>query len=340
MKPTIRMSRHDPSGPMSARWGASPPIAAKTLYGVYAAKQFDPIHQADQLESFFVIFTGVEFLGSFVGALISIVIADLLVDPHPQICARKVNETDLWADPSCALVEDLKALLPAPGFSKTKESKGGSIPDAAVDSMVQIILLFPVFLLIMPLNVAFTQAIVVNITTCAYMTGVGPLKGPLLVSTSLLFIGLWAFMIKRFLSPFLQKKQSTLIKKIFSGLFGTFMSGGVAFHISAMNEIAFTVAPAELKMLGTATYHAFRLPNIIGAILYNACSHWFRDPDGNKIRSIQQYVNANSVYFTYLMLGLCMFNALVMLLPPVKRWISRVEENSIANNEARAQDGA
>ena len=58
--------------------------AAKTLYGVYAAKQFDPIHQADQLESFFVIFTGVEFLGSFVGALISIVIADLLVDPHPR----------------------------------------------------------------------------------------------------------------------------------------------------------------------------------------------------------------------------------------------------------------
>ena len=82
------------------------------------------------------------------------------------------------------------------------------------------------------------------------------------------------------------------------------------------------------------------LPNIIGAILYYACPHWFRDPYGNKIRSIQQYVNANSVYFTYLMLGLCMFNALVMLLPPVKRWISRVEENSIANNEARAQDGA
>jgi hypothetical protein len=95
-------------------------------------------------------------------------------------------------------------------------------------------------------------------------------------------------MIKRFLSPFLQKRQVYLsipirfalgsfflgcsyvvaaivdsqIKlvyldsegkiSIFYGLFGTFMSGGVAFHISAMNEIAFTVAPAELKMLGTA----------------------------------------------------------------------------------------
>jgi hypothetical protein len=294
--------------------------AAKTLYGVYAAKQYDPINQADQLESFFVIFTGVEFLGSFVGALISIVIADLLVDPHPHnglIIAEFVNAGAVifglfvfllgskryvhgklmrrtYGQMFKSLFEALLCFgrgfksVAAPGFSKTKESKGGSIPDAVVAGMVQVILLFPVFLLIMPLNVAFTQAIVVNITTCAYMTGIGPLKGPLLVSTSLLFIGLWAFMIKRFLSPFLQKRQVYLsipirfalgsfflgcsyvvaaivdsqIKlvyldsegkiSVFYGLFGTFMSGGVAFHISAMNEIAFTVAPAELKMLGTA----------------------------------------------------------------------------------------
>lgn len=30
------------------------------------------------------------------------------------------------------------------------------------------------------------------------------------------------------------------------------LSGGLAFHLSDMNEIAFTVAPAELKMLDTA----------------------------------------------------------------------------------------
>ena len=380
--------------------------AAKTLYGVYAAKQYDPIHQAAQLETFFIIFTGVEFLGSFVGALISIIIADL--SPHNGlVIAEFINAGAVIFGLFIFLLGSrryvhgklmrrtygqmfrsfFEAILcfgggfkgcDAPGFSKTKESKGGRIPDAIVEGMIQIILLFPMFLLIMPLNIAFTQAIVVNITACAFMKGVGPLKGPLLVSTALLFIGVWAFMIKRFLSPFLQKKQIHLsipnrlalgsffvgcayavaaitdsqIKRvwdereskisIFYGLFGTFMSGGAAFHFSAMNEIAFTVAPAELKMLGTAVmlFMSQGLPNIIGSILFKACSPWFRDPDGNKIRSIQQYVDANSVYFTYLMMGLCLFNALIMCLPSVKRWISRVEEKSIANNAARAQGGA
>lgn len=372
--------------------------AAKTLYGVYAAKQYDPINQANQLENFFVIFTGVEFLGSFLGALISIILADLLVEPHPRnglVIAEFINAGAVIFGLLIFLIASrryvhgklmrrtyglmfgslLEAVFCFRGFSKTKESNGGRIPDAAVEGMIQIILLFPVFLLIVPLNIAFTQAVVVNITSCAFMRGVGPLKGPLLVSTSLLFIGVWAFLIKKFLSPFLQKKQIHLsipmrfslgsfclgcsyvvtaimdsqIKRayresasqisIFYGLFGTFMSGGVAFHFSAMNEIAFTVAPAELKMLGTAVmlFMSQGVPNIIGSILFKACAPWFRDPDGNKIRTIQQYVDANSVNFTYLMLVLCLFNALIMLLPPVKNWINRVEENSIANNAARAQ---
>lgn len=265
----------------------------------------------------------------------------------------------------------------SPGFAKTKESKGGRIPDAVVDGMLQIILLFPIFLLVLPINVAFTQAIVVNITTTAFMKGFGPFKGPLLVSTAFLFIGVWCIFIKRFLSPFLQRKEIKLsianrfalgsfflglgyavaaivdaqVKRaylssgsqinIFWGLFGTFCTGGIAFHFAAMNEIAFVVAPAELKMLGTAVmlFMSQGIPNLIGAILFKACKVWFRDSQGNKIRTIEQYVDAKAINFTYLMMALCFFNVLIMFVPPIKRWMRRVEEKSIANNAARAQSG-
>ena len=128
---------------------------------------------------------------------------------------------------------------------------------------------------------------------------------------------------------------------IFWGLFGTLFTGGISFHFAAMNEIAFVVAPAGLKMLGTAVmlFMSQGIPNLIGAILFKACKVWFRDSQGNKIRTIEQYVDAKSINFTYLMMALCFFNVLIMFVPPIKRWMRRVEEKSIANNAARAQSG-
>ena len=384
--------------------------AAKTMYGVYAAKQYDPIHHADQIEKFFVIFTGVEFLGSFVGAVVSIIVADQLKEPQNGLVIAefinvgavslgllifllgsrryvkdKLKMRKTYGEMFCSLFEAILCFrcsgsgregCAAPGFAKTKQSKGGRYNDSVVDGMVQILLLFPVFILIMPTNVAYCQIVVVNITTAAYTKGLGPFKGPLLVATSLLFIGVWAFLIKRFLSPFLQKKGIKLsiadrfalgsffvacsfavgviidsqIKRvyletgaqevsIFYGLFGAFIAGGIVFLFSALNEIAFTMAPAELKMLGTAImiFMTQGIPNLIGSILYGACAPWFLDSKGNKIQSIEQYVDGNAVYFTYLLMGIALFNMMLMMLPPVKKWISRVEEKSIANNVARAQ---
>jgi hypothetical protein len=177
----------------------------------------------------------------------------------------------------------------APGFAKTKQSKGGRYNDGVVDGMIQILLLIPLFILIMPANVANTQIVVVNITTAAFMRGFGVFKGPLLVATASLFIGVWAFLVKRFLAPYLEKKQIKLSisdrfglgsffiglaycisaildwqnkrvylengsqVNIFWGLFGTFLAGGIVFLFAAMNEIAFTVAPTELKSKFTTT---------------------------------------------------------------------------------------
>ena len=203
----------------------------------------------------------------------------------------------------------------------------------------------------------------------------GPFKGPLLVSTGLLMIALWAFLIKKFLMPWFNKKGINLtvanrfalgsaslgcgyaiaaiiesqIKRvyeetgeasvsIFYGLFGTFMSGGMAFAFSAMNEIAFTISPAELKMLGTAIMLFFSqgIPNIIGAMLFKACDPWFRTSEGEKIKNIRHYVNGQSTNFTYLMMGFCFFNVLLLLIPKVGRWIEDKVDECAANNLSRA----
>ena len=73
-------------------------------------------------------------------------------------------------------------------------------------------------------------------------------------------------------------------------------------------------------------------------MLFKLCEPWFLDSEGKKIRTIEQFVYGNSTNFTYLMLGLSLSNVLIMMIPPVKNWISRVEERSICNNRARTQN--
>jgi dipeptide/tripeptide permease len=51
--------------------------AAKTLYVVYAAKQYSPKTQADKIKQFFVTSTAVEFIGSFLGAVVCIYISSI-----------------------------------------------------------------------------------------------------------------------------------------------------------------------------------------------------------------------------------------------------------------------
>ena len=73
-------------------------------------------------------------------------------------------------------------------------------------------------------------------------------------------------------------------------------------------------------------------------MLFKLCEPWFLDSEGKKIRTIEQFVYGNSTNFTYLMLGLSLSNVLIMMIPPVKNWISRVEDRSICNNRARTQN--
>ena len=201
--------------------------AAKTLYGVYCAKQYDPVKQADQIGGFFVLYTGVEFLGSFIGALVSILIAELLKNEGEDVVGGEVIAEFLNASAitlglitfiigsrryvNGAVMRDLyvkmcRSLCGAilcyggpsggcskPGFEKTKQSKGGNVPDSIVTGMVQVLLLVMIYLLLLPLNIAFTQGeLKVNVIAyilCVLYNALIAFLFPL--RKSLLLISLW-----------------------------------------------------------------------------------------------------------------------------------------------------
>jgi hypothetical protein len=224
----------------------------------------------------------------------------------------------------------------APGFAKARMSHGGRKDDSVVDGMVQLLWLFPIYALLTPYNVAFTSISNAALLQCKFMQNSPPFNGPMLVSTSYLFIGFWAVLIKKFITPFLSRKNikltisnkfvlgslfltlgfavnaivgSQMIRvydesgealPIYYGLFATFFIGGMAFSLAATDELAFVVAPTELKMLGTAVmlFMTQGIPNILRALLFRRCGHWF-DVDGVQASTLEEYVHSDFLNFMY-----------------------------------------
>ena len=418
---------------------------------MYAAKQFNPVTQQNEIQQFFVVYTAVEFLGSFLGAVICILVAhhtDIVIAEFMNAAVlilgigvfllgtrRYVNgalQRDKYILMFVSIVEALlccttttdngtnddaeattttkdrgatepirpheekneysgdvheapppttqqrprttaglsRMTWASPGFQKVRQSQDGTKDDSIVDGMIQMLWLFPIYGLLIPFNVAFTQVTMVAITQANFLQRSGAFNGAMLVSTSFLFIGLWAVLIKKFLTPFLDRRQiqlticrkfvlgsvclflalsvcvivSSQMKRvynttgeeisIFYGLIATFLVGGLAFSFAATNELAFVVAPTEFKMLGTAVmlFMTQGIPNIIGSRLFKRLNHWFQVDGGVNVTTLEHYVNSNAQHFTYLMMGFTIFDAILFSLPPVTRWMGDFEERSIANN--------
>ena len=197
----------------------------------------------------------------------------------------------------------------------------------------------------------------------------GLCNGPMVVSTSYLFIGFWAVLIKKYITPLLGRRNITLTISnkfvlgslfltlglavdaiiasqmirmydesggaisIFYGLFATFFIGGMAFSLAATNELAFVVASAELKMLGTAVmlFLTQGIPNILGAQLFRRCRDWF-DVNGVQASTLEEYAHSDSLNFMYVLMGFTLYDVILFSLPPVWRWMDNFEETSKANN--------
>ena len=115
-------------------------------------------------------------------------------------------------------------------------------------------------------------------------------------------------------------------------VFPYFLIGmGEIFAVSSAYELAFTVAPAEMKAVASAAnlFMVGGLPNVVCLFMYNACGGWFRNAKGDaKISRLEDYADAKVVRYFWLLEAITLLGVVVNLLPPVRRWVEGIEETA------------
>lgn len=106
---------------------------------------------------------------------------------------------------------------------------------------------------------------------------------------------------------------------------------GEIFAVSAAYELAFTVAPPKMKAVASAAnlFMVGGLPNVLCIGLYNACRIWFLNAQGEgNIHELEDYASANVVNYFWLLEGISLVGVIVNLLPSVKNYVARIEEEA------------
>ena len=109
------------------------------------------------------------------------------------------------------------------------------------------------------------------------------------------------------------------------------IGAGEIFAVSAAYEVAYTVAPPDMKVLASACnlFAVGGLPNIICLVLYQACEPWFRNSNGTTMIShISDYSTANVYKFFMVLFAISVGGALLNLLPSVRDFVDTVEDRA------------
>lgn len=155
-----------------------------TIVDIFAAKQFHPILQDDQIEKFYVwafvanaaggmlstvgysMIGNVSVPGTFLFMFVTVVTATFLYCLYSKrYVVRKIKHK--WVVLTwkagfqamfCWKKSEEGQLVPAvPGFGKVKESNGGSVRDDLVDAAKRLLLIIPVQGIFIPLSIPYTQ---------------------------------------------------------------------------------------------------------------------------------------------------------------------------------------
>jgi hypothetical protein len=110
-----------------------------------------------------------------------------------------------------------------------------------------------------------------------------------------------------------------------------FIGVGEIFAVSSAYELAFTVAPAEMKAVASAAnlFMVGGLPNLFCFALYNLCRGWFLNAKGDaKISRLEDYATAKVVNYFWVLEAVTLLGVAINLLPPIRRWVESVEETA------------
>jgi len=222
--------------------------------------------------------------------------------------------------------------------------------------------------LVVPFNVAYAQMATTFIVQGSVMRNFGIVDAPMMNNADAVSVLAFGYLIGNVLYPELNRrgiKIPTTYKFAIGSGFGAWAVGcaivtdyrihrvyretgeavtvlwqvfpylligiGEIFAVSAAYELAFTVAPARMKSIASAAnlFMVGGLPNVLCILLYNACSSWFLNANGEaRIHKLRDYASARVVNCFWVVEAISLLGVLINVLPCVTSWVADVERSA------------
>lgn len=207
-----------------------------TLLDIFAAKQYHPLLQDDQIEKFFIwafvanaaggtlatvgfaMIANVSITGSFFFMLLMISIATFLFCVYSKrYVVRRLQHKWILLTWRAALEsvfcwkkssEEGGKIVPAlPGFEKVKETKGGNVRDDLVDAAKRLLMIIPVQGIFIPFSIPYTQVLTFMIPQSFSMSHPPLWSGTSMSTVMNISSVLAGISANKFFYPYLERKN-------------------------------------------------------------------------------------------------------------------------------------
>jgi proton-dependent oligopeptide transporter, POT family len=353
------------------------PIGAglvKTVTSVYGAKQFHPVLQSSMIESYYVYYFQVLNVGAlgggivipllaqwndtaaflFPAAILAIGVAAFVAGTRRYVTMKPQRD---------ALSKTLQVVNCCPRLPRSRAST------RAAHQLVRVV---AVSSLKIPFDIAYCQMTTVFSVQALAMRPVGFIDAAMMLNANALVSLLFGVVLSTWLYPALHRRgirlgithkfaigtvlaAGAVLAAIFvdyaihdaiangadkiSILWQTvnyaFIGIGELFVVTTCFEAAFVIAPKDQKGLSSAI-NLFMLsgfPNFLSIGLYNGFSSWF--PSGSPADT---YGTSQVYKYLWLLFGFTVAGTVLVLLPPVTKWVDSIYEEALKSESASSDD--
>lgn len=330
----------------------------KSIVNVFGAKQFHPLLQSDQIESYYVNFYMCINIGALTGigtipfvaqrsvatayfvvfSLLAVSTLVFIAGTPRYVCSPPSRKKPIWSSnnngetislftifkccllivPFCVVQNQMPTTFVVQGTVMTKAF--GFIDVATMNSLDAISVLVFGYLTASHIYPALAKRGIKLATTHKF--ALGSTLGALAI--------VWALVVEQIIHRTYQDKGIPVCV-LWQAPSYIFIGWGEIFAISAAYEMAFQIAPPDKKVLASAIniFCVGGLPSMLCIALYHSCSRWFQDKRGNaNIQHIEDYSTAHVGNYFMALLFIMIFGIILNVLPWVRDFVSSVEQKT------------
>ncbi len=252
----------------------------KSLVNIFGAKQFHPILQSAQIETYYVRFYTAINIGALVGGLtippLCTTVGPFVAYMLPVAALTFGIMLFLLATPRYvrmkpsgrAIVGSVKALCAAsacwardsnesslhlakPSLDRVKESRGGKYPDLFVDGLRQLAAVVVVTALVVPFNIVYAQMGTTYTTQGMAMQPIGIIDASWMQNADAISVLFFGFIVSTFFYPFLARKGIRIPTsyKFAFGTFSAFLSAGCALIVNSQMKSNWEASQSQVSIL-------------------------------------------------------------------------------------------